>query len=250
MGANQSVAQLSEEAHTANKAGLYTEARRNFLEIVKLEPQRNAARVSAANMAMKAGNAELALGELNGLLARSDLSQSCRTVATKNQAAAAEAVGKARAHRLELLYHPALPRREEQAQRKGSELPNQAPQPAESIDHRLARECNAQIMLDSEHVEARPRRRFFLLAAVLVACLACATQTEMLAPPPSTRGLVGDTPSSTSAPSEPRARGGKLNHKGAKPMAIAVHEARRAFTSGTPQSCAILRLGEWGGSPS
>ena len=91
MGASQSIAELSKEAHKANEAGLYAEARRIFLEIVKLEPHRNTARVSAANMALKAGDAEVALRELNALLARGDMSQACIIVATRNQKAAAAA---------------------------------------------------------------------------------------------------------------------------------------------------------------
>ena len=232
MGASQSIAELSEEAHKANEAGLYTEARRNFLEIVKLEPHRNAARVSAANMAMKAGNAEVALGELNTLLARRDLSQACLIVAKKNQAAAAEAVAMARAQRLEK-FSPVSPKRLE---REASQLSERAPQARnglESIDHRLARLTREQ----QKDAEARPRRWFFLSAVVvLVACLAYAIQTEMPTLPTIVRGPVGDTLSTTSG-SESKARGGRGwrrgggaaagppgKHKGAKAMATVVHE--------------------------
>ena len=232
MGASQSIAELSEEAHKANEAGLYTEARRNFLEIVKLEPHRNAARVSAANMAMKAGNAEVALGELNTLLARRDLSQACLIVAKKNQAAAAEAVAMARAQRLEK-FSPVSPKRLE---REASQLSERAPQARnglESIDHRLARLTREQ----QKDAEARPRRWFFLSAVVvLVACLAYAIQTEMPTLPTFVRGPVGDTLSTTSG-SESKARGGRGwrrgggaaagppgKHKGAKAMATVVHE--------------------------
>ena len=205
MGAGQSIAELSNEAHRANDAGLYSEARRSFLEIVKLEPQRNAARVSAANMAMKAGNAELALGELNALLARRDLSQACIVVAKKNQAAAAEVVAMARAQRLEN-FSPVSPKRlERQAPQLSERSPQPSPRTPESIDHRLARQASEQ-----KDAEARPRRWFFLAAVVLVACLAYAIQTEMLTLPTFTPGLVGDT-LSTTAGSESKARGGKRN---------------------------------------
>ena len=232
MGASQSIAELSEEAHKANEAGLYNEARRNFLEIVKLEPHRNAAHLSAANMAMKAGNAEVALGELNTLLARRDLSQACLIVAKKNQAAAAEAVAMARAQRLEK-FGLASPKRLEREASQLSERAPQAPNGEESIDHRLARLTREQ----QKDAEARPRRWFSLSAVVvLVACLAYAIQTEMPTLPTILRGPVGDTLSTTSG-SEPKARGGRGwrrgggaaagppgKHKGAKAMATAGHE--------------------------
>ena len=232
MGATQSIAELSEEAHRANDAGLYVEARHRFLEIVKLEPRRNAARVSAANMAMKAGNAEVALEELNALLARKDLSQACLIVAKRNQAAAAKAVAMARAERLEN-FSPASPKRLE---REASQLSERSPQAwngLESIDRRLARLARQQ-----KDAEARPRRWFFLSAVVvIVACLAYAYQTEVLTLPTFTRGLVGDTPSTTSG-SESKTRGGRgWRRRGrgaaagpqgkrnvAKPTVTAVHE--------------------------
>ena len=204
MGASQSIAELSKEAHKANEAGLYAEARRIFLEIVKLEPHRNTARVSAANMALKAGDAEVALRELNALLARGDMSQACIIVAMRNQKAAAAAVDKARAQRLDN-YSPVSPKR---LQREASQLSEREPQArnsVESIDHRLTRLAREQ----EKDAKARTRWRFFLCAAILlVACFAYATQSEILALPSSLQGPVGGSLSTTSG-SEPKARGGR-----------------------------------------
>ena len=233
MGASQSIAELSKEAHKANEAGLYAEARRIFLEIVKLEPHRNTARVSAANMALKAGDAEVALRELNALLARGDMSQACIIVATRNQKAAAAAVDKARAQRLDN-FSPVSPKR---LQREASQLSEREPQArnsVESIDHRLTRLAREQ----KKDAKARLRWRFFLWAAILLAaCYAYATQSEILALPSGLQGPVGGSLSTTSG-SEPKARGGRGRRqrgggaaagpqsarKEAKPMATAAHE--------------------------
>ena len=233
MGASQSIAELSKEAHKANEAGLYAEARRIFLEIVKLEPHRNTARVSAANMALKAGDAEVALRELNALLARGDMSQACIIVAMRNQKAAAAAVDKARAQRLDD-FSPVPPKR---LQREASQLSEREPQArnsVESIDHRLTRLAREQ----EKDAKARTRWRCFLCAAILlVACFAYATQSEILALPSSLQGPVGGSLSTTSG-SEPKARGGRGRRqrgggaaagpqsarKEAKPMATAAHE--------------------------
>jgi len=233
MGASQSIAELSKEAHKANEAGLYAEARRIFLEIVKLEPHRNTARVSAANMALKAGDAEVALRELNALLARGDMSQACIIVAMRNQKAAAAAVDKARAQRLDN-FSPVPPKR---LQREASQLSEREPQArnsVESIDHRLTRLAREQ----EKDAKARTRWRFFLCAAILlVACFAYATQSEILALPSSLQGPVGGSLSTTSG-SEPKARGGRGRRqrgggaaagpqsarKEARPMATAAHE--------------------------
>ena len=204
MGASQSIAELSKEAHKANEAGLYAEARRIFLEIVKLEPHRNTARVSAANMALKAGDAEVALRELNALLARGDMSQACIIVAMRNQKAAAAAVDKARAQRLDD-FSPVPPKR---LQREASQLSEREPQErnsVESIDHQLTRLAREQ----EKDAKARTRWRCFLCAAILlVACFAYATQSEILALPSSLQGPVG--------PQNAR--------KEARPMATAAHE--------------------------
>ena len=234
MGASQSIAELSKEAHKANEAGLYVEARRIFLEIIKLEPHRNTARVSAANMALKAGDAEVALRELNALLARGDMSQACIIVATRSQAAAAAAVDKARGQRLDN-FSPVSPKRLQREAPQLSEREPQARNSVESIDHRLTRLAREQ----EKDAKARPRWRFYFLwaAIVLVACFAYAIQSEILALPSSLQGAVGGSLSTTSG-SEPEARGGRGRRqrggraaagpqsarKGAKPMATAAHE--------------------------